>query len=53
MAYRSVFRPLDPLAHVHTLHARDNYPMLDEYGCYVLIASAATTLRLVLGSTQA
>jgi hypothetical protein len=33
------------LGHVHTLHACDDYPMLDDYHCYVLIASAATALR--------
>jgi len=33
------------LAYVRMLHQRDNYPMLDDYGCYVLIASAATALR--------
>lgn len=35
-------------AHVHALHARDNYPMLDDYGCYVLIASADTALRRIV-----
>ena len=33
------------LAHVHLLDARDNYPTLDDYWCYVLIASADTALR--------
>jgi hypothetical protein len=33
------------LAYARTLHARDNYPMLDDYGCYLLIASAATALH--------
>jgi hypothetical protein len=36
------------LGHVHALHARDDYPMLDDYHCYVLIASAATALRGVM-----
>jgi hypothetical protein len=37
------------LAHVRLLHERDNYPLLDDYGCYVFIASTATALRQVLG----
>ena len=36
------------LAYVRLLHARDNYPLLDDYHCYVLIASADTALRRVL-----
>jgi hypothetical protein len=36
------------LAYVHLLHARDNYPLLDDYGCYVLIASADTALQRML-----
>ena len=39
------------LAHVHLLDARDNYPALDDYWCYVLIASADTALqRLIMRS---
>ena len=36
------------MAYVRLLHQRDNYPLLDDYGCYVLIASADTALRRVL-----
>jgi hypothetical protein len=36
------------LAYVRMLHARDNYPLLDDYARYVLIASADTALRRVL-----
>ena len=36
------------LSHVHLLHARDNYPALDDYWCYVLIASADTTLQRLI-----
>ena len=36
------------LGHVYALHARDDYPMLDDYHCYVLIASAARALRRVM-----
>jgi hypothetical protein len=39
------------LGHVCLLHARDNYPLLDDYGCYVLIASADTALRRALAGT--
>ena len=35
------------LAHVHLLEARDNYPALDDYRCYVLIASAETALQRI------
>jgi hypothetical protein len=38
------------MAHVRLLHERDNYPLLDDYGCYVLIASADAALRRVLAS---
>jgi hypothetical protein len=41
------------LGHVHVLHARDDHPMLDDYHCYVLIASAATALRGVMAGTGA
>jgi hypothetical protein len=41
------------LGHVHALHARDDYPMLDDYHCYVLIASAARALNRTLKGTQA
>jgi hypothetical protein len=41
------------LGHVHALHARDDYPMLDDYHCYVLIASAARALDRTLKGTQA
>ena len=36
------------LAYVRMLHARGGYPLLDDYHCYVLIASADTALRRVL-----
>ena len=36
------------LAYVRLLHERDGYPLLDDFGCYVLIASAATALRRAL-----
>ncbi len=36
------------LAHVRTLHARDDYPMLDDYWCYVFIASIETAVRNAL-----
>ena len=36
------------LAYVRLLHARDDYPLLDDYHCYVLIASADTALRRAL-----
>jgi hypothetical protein len=36
------------LSYVHALHARDNYPILDDFGCYVLIASAASAMRRAL-----
>jgi hypothetical protein len=36
------------LAHVHLLDARDNYPALDDYWCYVLIASAETALQRLI-----
>ena len=36
------------LAHVHLLDSRDNYPALDDYWCYVLIASADTALQRML-----
>ena len=36
------------LGYVRLLHARDNYPLLDDYYCYVLIASANTALRRVV-----
>jgi hypothetical protein len=39
------------LGYVRLLHARDNYPLLDDYGCYVLIASADTALRRALAGT--
>jgi hypothetical protein len=40
------------LAHVHLLDTRDNYPALDDYWCYVLIASADTALqRLITRAT--
>jgi hypothetical protein len=35
-------------AHVRTLYERDNYPMLDDWHCYVFIASLETALRRVL-----
>ena len=35
-------------AHVRTLHERDGYPMLDDWHCYVFIASVETALRRVL-----
>ena len=38
------------LSYVRMLHARDNYPLLDDYYCYVLIASADTALRRVMAS---
>ena len=37
------------LAYVRSLHERDNYPLLDDWGCYVFIASTETALRQVLG----
>ena len=36
------------LAHVHLLDTRDNYPALDDYWCYVLIASADTALQRLI-----
>lgn len=33
------------LAHVRELHARDDYPMLDDYWCYVFIASIEMAVR--------
>lgn len=36
------------LAHVHLLDSRDNYPALDDYWCYVLIASADTALQRLI-----
>jgi hypothetical protein len=39
------------LGYVRLLHTRDNYPLLDDYGCYVLIASADTALRRALAGT--
>ena len=36
------------LSHVHLLHTRDNYPLLDDDWCYVFIASADTALRRAL-----
>jgi hypothetical protein len=36
------------LGYVRTLHARDNYPLLDDSGCYLLIASTDTALRRLL-----
>ena len=41
------------LGHVYALHARDDYPMLDDYHCYVLIASAARALDRTLKGTHA
>ena len=38
------------LAYVRLLHQRDNYPLLDDYHCYVLIASADDALRRALAS---
>lgn len=40
------------LGHVHAVHARDDYPMLDDYHCYVLIASAARALDRTLKGTH-
>jgi hypothetical protein len=37
------------LAYVRSLHERDNYPLLDDWGCYVFIASTETALRQILG----
>ncbi len=36
------------LAHVRMLYERDSYPMLDDWHCYVFIASVETALRRVL-----
>ena len=36
------------LTYVRLLHERDNYPLLDDWGCYVLIGSAATAMRRAL-----
>ena len=36
------------LAYVRLLHARDDYPLLDDYHCYVLTASGDTALRRAL-----
>jgi hypothetical protein len=33
------------LAYVRMLHERDDYPLLDDYGCYVFIASTETAVR--------
>ena len=41
------------LGHVHAVHAREDYPMLDDYHCYVLIASAARALDRTLEGTHA
>ena len=41
------------LAYVHALHARDRYMLLDDWHCYVFIASAATALRRALDRAQA
>ncbi|MGB9369512.1 MAG: hypothetical protein WCE79_26240 [Xanthobacteraceae bacterium] len=40
------------LAHLHLLDSRDNYPALDDYWCYVLIASADTALQRVIRQGQ-
>ena len=41
------------LGYVRLLHRRDDYPLLDDYHCYVLIASADTALRRVLAGKAA
>jgi hypothetical protein len=33
------------LAHVRSLHERDQHPLLDDYGCYMFIASTETAVR--------
>jgi hypothetical protein len=33
------------LAYVRTLNDRDRHPLLDDFGCYTLIASTETALR--------
>ncbi len=38
------------VAHVRMLHERDDYPMLDDWHCYVFIASVETALRRVLAN---
>jgi hypothetical protein len=38
------------LAHVRMLQERDDYPMLDDWHCYVFIASVETALRRVLAN---
>ena len=39
------------LAHVRMLYECDGHPMLDDWHCYVFIASAETALRRVLAAT--
>jgi hypothetical protein len=36
------------LAHVRLLHERDQHPALDDFQCYVFIASTETALRRAL-----
>jgi hypothetical protein len=40
------------LAHVRLLHERDNYPLLDDFYCYVFIASTETAVRQALDSRR-
>jgi hypothetical protein len=40
------------LAHVRMLHERDDYPMLDDWYCYVFVASTETALRRVLAAAM-
>ena len=36
------------LAYVRMLHERDDYPLLDDYGCYIFITSTETAMRHAL-----
>ena len=41
------------LTYVRALHERDHYPLLDDYGCYVFIASTETAMRNALDMHRA